>query len=110
MRWRHLGGGRRRRACRNSLMNESHLQFLASDQWAEMLKTELLPWVEQVGDLGDDVLEIGPGPGRTTDLLRERAKHVTAVEMDARLAGELRGRLAGTNVEVITGDGTHTEL
>jgi SAM-dependent methyltransferase len=110
MRWRHLGGGHQWRGCRNSLMNESHLQFLASDQWAEMLKTELLPWVEQVGDLGEDVLEIGPGPGRTTDLLRERAKCVTAVEMDVGLAGELRARLAGTNVEVITGDGTDTGL
>ena len=71
-------------------MNEAHLQYLASDQWAETLKTELLPWVERVGDLGDDVLEIGPGPGRTTDLLRERAKLVTVVEMDERLAGELQ--------------------
>ena len=91
-------------------MNKSHLEFLASDQWAEMLKTELLPWVEQVGDLGEDVLEVGPGQGRTTDLLRERAKHVTAVEMDERLAGELRERLTATNVEVVTGDGTDTGL
>lgn len=91
-------------------MNAVHLQYLASDQWAETLKTELLPWVEKVGDLGDDVLEIGPGPGRTTDLLRERAKHVTAVEMDEQLAAELRSRLTGTNVEVITGDGTDTGL
>jgi SAM-dependent methyltransferase len=91
-------------------MNETHLQYLASDQWAETLKTELLPWVEQVGDLGEDVLEIGFGPGRTTDLLRERAKYVTAVEMDERLAGELRERLAGTNVEVVTGDGTDIGL
>jgi SAM-dependent methyltransferase len=91
-------------------MNETHLQFLASDQWAEMLDTELLPWVEQVGDLGADVLEVGPGPGRTTDLLRERATYVTAVEMDERLADELRTRLAGSNVAVITGDGTETGL
>jgi SAM-dependent methyltransferase len=91
-------------------MNEVHLQYLASDQWAETLKTELLPWVEKVGDLGEDVLEVGPGPGRTTDLLRERARHVTAVEMDEHLAAELRARLAGTNVEVITGDGTDTSL
>jgi SAM-dependent methyltransferase len=91
-------------------MNDVHLQYLASDQWAETLKTELLPWVERVGDLGENVLEIGPGPGRTTDLLRERAKHVTAVEMDERLADDLRTRLAGTNVEVITGDGSKTGL
>src|SRR5947209_4703124 len=94
----------------NVHMNETHLQYLASDQWAEMLKAELLPWVESVGDLGEDVLEIGPGPGRTTDLLRERAKHVTAVEVDEHLAAELRKRLTGTNVDVITGDGTRTAL
>src|SRR4051794_22914376 len=91
-------------------MNQSHLEFLASDDWAEMLKTELLPWVQSVGELGDDVLEIGPGPGRTTDLLRARAGRVTAVEMDERLAQDLRERLRGTNVEVLTGDGTATEL
>ena len=91
-------------------MNDVHLEYLASDQWAETLKTELLPWVERIGDLGENVLEIGPGPGRTTDLLRERAKHVTAVEMDERLADELRTRLADSNVEVITGDGSKTEL
>jgi SAM-dependent methyltransferase len=91
-------------------VNEFHLQYLASDQWAQTLQTELLPWVERVGDLGEEVLEIGPGPGRTTDLLRERAKHVTAVEMDERLAADLGARLAGSNVDVITGDGTSTGL
>lgn len=91
-------------------MNQTHLQFLASDEWAEMLKTELLPWVESVGDLGDEVLEIGPGPGRTTDLLRERAARVTAVEVDEQLANAFRDRLRGTNVVVLTGDGTATNL
>ena len=43
-------------------MNEMHLQFLASPEWAQMLETDLLPWVESVGDLGDDVLEVGPVP------------------------------------------------
>src|SRR5437763_16823616 len=107
MRWRHLGSGHQWRRCTHSLMNESHLQFLASDQWAEMLKTELLPWVEQVGDLGEDVLEIGPGPGRRTDLLRERAKRVTSIAMDGNLAGALRARLAGTYRWVVTGDGPY---
>ena len=53
-------------------MNEFHLQMLASPMWAEMLQRDLLPWVDSVADLGDDVLEVGPGPGLTTDLLRER--------------------------------------
>jgi hypothetical protein len=54
-------------------VNQTHLEYLASEQWAETLKIELLPWIDRVGSLGDEVLEIGPGPGRSTDLLRERA-------------------------------------
>jgi SAM-dependent methyltransferase len=87
-------------------MNEGHLQFLASPEWAQMLETDLLPWVLSVGDLGQDVLEIGPGPGLTTDLLRQRAAAVTAVEIDADLADSLAERLAGTNVTVICADAT----
>jgi SAM-dependent methyltransferase len=89
-------------------MNESHLQFLASPQWAQMLESELLPWVEAAGDLGDDVLEIGPGPGLTTDLLRQRVPRVTAVELDPTLGEPLRERLAGTNVDVLVADATDT--
>lgn len=85
-------------------MNERHLTYLASPEWAETLRTDLLPWLDTVADLGEDVLEIGPGPGLTTDLLRARAKTVTAVEIDAGLATALAERLAGTNVEVIGGD------
>lgn len=75
-----------------------------------MLEADLLPWVEAAGDLGDDVLEIGPGPGLTTDLLRVRVPRVTAIEIDPGLAGALRERLAGTNVEVICGDATASGL
>jgi SAM-dependent methyltransferase len=91
-------------------MNARHLSFLASDAWAEMLRADLLPWLTGSGDLGDEVLEIGPGPGRTTDLLRERASNVTALELDASLADALAARLAGSNVEVRQGDGTDTGL
>ncbi len=91
-------------------MNEAHLQFLASPDWARWLETELLPWLAQVAELGDDVLEVGPGPGLTTDLLRQRAPKVTAVEIDADLASALATRLAGTNVEVVHADATDTGL
>jgi ubiquinone/menaquinone biosynthesis C-methylase UbiE len=91
-------------------VNRSHIEFLSSARWAEMLETDLLPWVLSVGDLGDDVLEIGPGPGLTTDLLRARVNRITAVEVDSTLAGDLEARLAGTNVEVIQGDATETSL
>ena len=91
-------------------MNESHLQFLSSPEWAEMLETDLLPWIEGAGDLGDDVLEIGPGPGLTTDLLRQRVSRLTAVEIDPLLAAPLEERLAGSNVEVICSDAIASEL
>jgi SAM-dependent methyltransferase len=91
-------------------MNQLHLQFLASPEWAQMLKTDLLPWVLDVADLGDDVLEVGPGPGLTTDLLRHRTSKLTAVELDAELASALADRLAGTNVEVVHADATASGL
>lgn len=73
-----------------------------------MLETDLVPWLVGVADLGDDVLEIGPGPGLTTDLLRERTAKLTAVEVDSQLAAALAARLSGTNVDVIHGDATDT--
>jgi SAM-dependent methyltransferase len=91
-------------------MNQAHLDFLASPDWARILRTDLLPWIERVADLGDDVLEIGPGPGLTTDILRERTTAVTAVEIDDDLAAALTERLAGTNVRVLHGDATSTGL
>jgi len=91
-------------------MNEIHLTFLASPEWARMLETDLLPWVESVGPLGDDVLEIGPGPGLTTDILRTHVPKLTAVEIDPSLAGALADRLSGTNVDVINADATASGL
>ncbi|MGH9212570.1 MAG: class I SAM-dependent methyltransferase [Acidimicrobiales bacterium] len=91
-------------------MNRVHREFLASAEWARILETDLLPWIDQVADLGDDVLEIGPGPGRTTDLLRQRTAKVTAVEIDDSLAAALAERLAGTNVDVIHADAAKLAL
>ena len=91
-------------------VNENHLKYLASPEWARTLETELLPWVDAAGDLGDDVLEIGPGPGLSTDLLRKRVPRLTAVEVDLSLGQALSERLAGTNVEVIVADATNAGL
>jgi SAM-dependent methyltransferase len=85
-------------------VNETHLRYLASPQWAATVRDELLPWVLGSSGLGDDGLEVGPGPGVTTDLLRTRAGRLTAVELDAALAETLAVRLAGTNVEVVNAD------
>jgi SAM-dependent methyltransferase len=88
-------------------VNESHLRYLASPEWAATLRDELLPWVLGSSDLGDDCLEVGPGPGVTTDLLRARTLGLTAVELDTALAQTLADRLAGTNVEVVNADATN---
>jgi SAM-dependent methyltransferase len=90
-------------------MNKHHLEFLASPDWAKWLDAEVVPWLDTL-ELGDDLLEIGPGPGLTTNLLRQRAAHVTAVELDDDLYSALAERLAGTNVDVVHGDATDTGL
>ena len=52
------------------------------------------------------MLELGPGPGLTTDLLRKRVPQLTAIEIDRRLAESLASRLNGSNVQVVKGDAT----
>ncbi len=87
-------------------MNKLHLEFCSSDGWADAIRKWIIPGAVGGMELGDDVLEIGPGPGRTTEVLREMASRLTAVEIDAELAEALRARMAGTNVEVLQGDAT----
>jgi len=87
-------------------VNEAHLRMCASPEWAHYVEVELLPWVLAGQELGDAVLEIGPGPGLTTDVLRRMVPRLTAVEINQALATALSERLAGTNVEVVCGDAT----
>jgi len=86
-------------------MNWFHRQVCGSARWRRRLESELLPWALQGVQLGDDVLEIGPGPGATTDLLRGRTQRLTALEVEATAAAALQQRLEGSGVRVIHGDG-----
>jgi SAM-dependent methyltransferase len=86
-------------------MNWFHRQVCRSGRWRRRLERELLPWALQGVELGDDVLEIGPGPGVTTDLLRQRAQRLTALEVDAATAAALQKRLNDSAVRVVHGDG-----
>jgi 16S rRNA (adenine1518-N6/adenine1519-N6)-dimethyltransferase len=52
----------------------------------------------------DIVIEIGPGTGALTRLLVKQSGYVEAVEIDARLADELRRSIAAANLTVVTGD------
>lgn len=85
-------------------MNRLHHWMCSSWHWRQTME-QRLPWILSGADLGADVLEIGPGPGLTTDLLRTRAERLTAIEADAGLAEQLRQRL-GSEVQVITGNAT----
>ena len=91
-------------------MNEAHLALCASAEWADAVERWIVPWVLDSVDLGDDVLEVGPGPGLTTDVLRRHTAQLTAVEIHESLAASLRARLAGTNVEVLCADATASGL
>jgi ubiquinone/menaquinone biosynthesis C-methylase UbiE len=66
----------------------------------------MIPWALDGLDPGEDVLELGPGLGLTTDVLRDRVARLTAVEIDPRLAPSLQERMKNSNVEVIEADAT----
>lgn len=75
-----------------------------------MLRDFILPFAFGDGamaDLGHEVLEVGSGPGLTTDLLSDEVAHVTALELDPVLAEALACRYDGSSrVEVMVGDAT----
>jgi SAM-dependent methyltransferase len=83
-------------------MHWFHRHVCQSARWRRRLEEDLLPWALQGVELGDDVLEIGPGPGLTTELLQVRTRRLTALEVDAAAAAALEKRLAG--VSVVHGD------
>ncbi len=87
-------------------MNENHARVCPSPEWAAYIQNDILPSLVQHADLGDDLLEIGPGPGAATEWLRHRVKRLTVLEIDEGAAGKLAERYAGSNVEVVIGDAT----
>ena len=91
-------------------MNLIHRWYCKSDGWGEALKRYILPSAMGETDLGDHLLEIGPGPGKSTEWLREKVPAITAVEIDEKLAASLVERMAGTNVTVVQGDATNMEF
>ncbi len=82
------------------------MEYCASEHWRHLVYQSILPEALADVDLGGAALEIGPGPGFTTDVLRTKTGHLTAVELDEDLAARLAERMVGTNVEVVVGDAT----
>lgn len=87
-------------------MNLFHRIVCRSGLWKRVLEQKIFPWVFDGIRFGEHVVEIGPGPGLTTDLLRKRVPRLTAVEMDHALASHLAHRMAGKNVTVVEHDAT----
>jgi SAM-dependent methyltransferase len=87
-------------------MNRFHKWYCRSGHWKRKLEDEILPWTLRDIDLGDSVLEIGPGPGVTTDWLRTRSKYIECLEIDPALVSSLAHRFRGTSVHVQHGDAT----
>ncbi|MFI9272980.1 class I SAM-dependent methyltransferase [Kitasatospora sp. NPDC052896] len=84
-------------------MNFLHRRICSSADWAASV-AQRMPGDLAGVDLGDDVLEIGPGFGATTRVLAERVPRLTAVEIDEASVRLLRATFAD-RVEVVHGDG-----
>ncbi|GAA4536256.1 class I SAM-dependent methyltransferase [Amycolatopsis samaneae] len=84
-------------------MNYVHRKLCSSEFWARKIG-EVLPEFLDGFDLGDEVLEIGPGFGATTNVLLKRVPSLTVVEIDDASARLLRNRY-GDRAEVVHGSG-----
>lgn len=70
-----------------------------------MAERELVPFGLKGVEVGDDVLEIGPGFGATTRVLAGRVARLSVVELDPGYCERLRAELDGS-VTVTQGDAT----
>lgn len=85
-------------------MNFVHRRLCRSARWRSVLEKFVVPSALSDVQLGDDVLELGPGDGLTTDLLRSHIARITALEVHAPTATKLAARFRGTNVTAVQGD------
>jgi ubiquinone/menaquinone biosynthesis C-methylase UbiE len=87
-------------------MNKAH-EACGSDEWRQAIREVILPWALGETDLGDNVLEVGPGYGATTEVLSRSVPRLTSVEIDEELAAMLTDRFADVpSVQVVHGDAT----
>ena len=90
-------------------MNKEHLALCSSEGWMTYLGTQVVPWAMERVPLGGELLEVGPGPGAATRVLRDHFS-VTAIEYDPDLAAKLMDAYAGDPaVRVRQGDATQLD-
>jgi len=86
-------------------VNRVHNLLCSSRWWARRVEGELLPWGLRGVELGDDVLEVGPGFGATTRVLSSMPGTLSVLELDRGYCERLRAEL-GDAAQVIQGDAT----
>jgi SAM-dependent methyltransferase len=90
-------------------MNRAHHLYCASRRWARAAEQKLMPWALNGVDLGEDVLEVGPGLGATTRVLARRPGRLSVIELEHSSVQRLRTEFA-PRVDVLQGDATDMPL
>jgi SAM-dependent methyltransferase len=86
-------------------LNRIHNLICGSGWWSERAQNRLVPWGTAGIELGDRVLEVGPGFGATARVLARRLPRLDVLELEPRYVEHLRATLADT-VTVTRGDAT----
>ncbi|MCG3750580.1 class I SAM-dependent methyltransferase [Amycolatopsis sp. Poz14] len=84
-------------------MNLMHRKLCSSEKWAAAVAEVLPDWLARF-ELGDDVLEIGPGFGATTRVLVDALPRLTALEIDPASTRLLREKY-GDRADIVEGSG-----
>ncbi|OAP28448.1 putative S-adenosylmethionine-dependent methyltransferase [Amycolatopsis sp. M39] len=84
-------------------MNLMHRKLCSSEKWAAAVAEVLPDWLARF-DLGDDVLEIGPGFGATTRVLVDALPQLTALEIDPASTRLLQEKY-GDRADIVEGSG-----
>ena len=90
-------------------MNRAHALICSSGWWARTVERQVLPWGLKGVELGEDVLEIGPGFGATTRVLARRDGHLSVLELEQDYCERLRSVLP-ERITVEQGDATQMPL
>jgi ubiquinone/menaquinone biosynthesis C-methylase UbiE len=88
-------------------MNLLHRWLCSSSPWKKRVGEHILPWALEGLELGPNLLEVGPGYGAVTERLCSRVDQLTCVEIDRKLAEELRLRSQCQNLTVLCESATH---
>lgn len=86
-------------------MNRIHNLICSSARWRRRVERELVPWGLAGVELGNRVLEVGPGLGATTRALADRLGSLDVLELEEDYCMRLRAELS-PRVTVTQGDAT----